>query len=147
MATSAAPPMILEVDDISKSFGRLRVADSISFAVAEGEALGIVGPNGAGKTTLLKLLTGALAPDNGAIRLGTNLAPVTLDQRRESLDPTWTLAQAMTGGSGDTVTVGDESRHVIGYMKDFLFRPEQARTPVSVLSGGERARLTLARGR
>src|SRR5205085_1827558 len=63
----------------------------------------------------------------------------------ESLDPKWTLAQAMTGGSGDTVTVGDESRHVIGYMKDFLFRPEQARTPVSVLSGGERARLTLAR--
>ena len=110
-----------------------------------GDRVGIVGPNGAGKTTLLKLLTGALAPDNGAIRLGTNLAPVTLDQRRESLDPKWTLAQAMTGGSGDTVTVGDESRHVISYMKDFLFRPEQARTPVSVLSGGERARLTLAR--
>ena len=111
-----------------------------------GDRVGVVGPNGAGKTTLLNLLTGALAPDTGAIRLGTNLAPITLDQRRESLDPKWTLAEAMTGGSGDTVTVGGESRNVIGYMKDFLFRPEQARTPVGVLSGGERARLTLACG-
>ena len=111
-----------------------------------GDRVGIVGSNGAGKTTLLNLLTGALAPDTGAIRLGTNLAPITLDQRRESLDPKWTLAEAMTGGSGDTVTVGGESRNVIGYMKDFLFRPEQARTPVGVLSGGERARLTLACG-
>src|SRR5215470_9659309 len=130
---------------VSKAFGDHILVRNFSIRVMRGDRLGIVGPNGAGKTTLLKLLTGALAPDNGAIRLGTNLAPVTLDQRRESLDPTWTLAQVMTGGSGDTVTVGDESRHVIGYMKDFLFRPEQARTPVSVLSGGERARLTLAR--
>ena len=94
---------------------------------------------------MLNLLTGALAPDAGEVRLGTNLAQVTLDQRRESLDPQQTLAEALTGGSGDTVTVGGQSRHVIGYMKDFLFRPEQARTPVGVLSGGERARLTLAR--
>jgi len=79
------------------------------------------------------------------VRLGTNLAQVTLDQRRENLDPDQTLAQSLTGGSGDTVTVGGQSRHVIGYMKDFLFRPEQAHTPVGVLSGGERARLTLAR--
>ena len=79
------------------------------------------------------------------MRLGANLAPVVLDQRRESLDPEQTLAEALTGGSGDTVTVGGQSRHVVGYMKDFLFRPEQARTPVGVLSGGERARLILAR--
>jgi ABC transport system ATP-binding/permease protein len=137
--------LVTAAEGVSKAFGDHILVRNFSIRVMRGDRLGIVGQNGAGKTTLLKLLTGALAPDNGAIRLGTNLAPVTLDQRRESLDPTWTLAQAMTGGSGDMVTVGDESRHVIGYMKDFLFRPEQARTPVSVLSGGERARLTLAR--
>jgi len=137
--------LVTAAEGVSKAFGDHLLVRNFSIRVMRGDRLGIVGPNGAGKTMLLKLLTGALAPDNGAIRLGKNLAPVTLDQRRESLDPTWTLAQAMTGGSGDTVTVGDESRHVISYMKDFLFRPEQARTPVSVLSGGERARLTLAR--
>ena len=79
------------------------------------------------------------------MRLGTNLEQVTLDQRRETLDPAQTLAQALTGGHGDTVVVGGQSRHVIGYMKDFLFGPEQANTPVGVLSGGERGRLTLAR--
>jgi ATP-binding cassette subfamily F protein uup len=95
-----------------------------------GDRVGIVGPNGAGKTTLLNLLTGVLSLDAGEVRLGTNLVQVTLDQRRESLDPEQGLAEAFTGG-GDTVTVGGQSRHVIGYMKDFLFRPEQARTPVN----------------
>jgi ATP-binding cassette subfamily F protein uup len=79
------------------------------------------------------------------VRLGTNLAPVVLDQRREMLDPDQTLAQVLTDGSGDMVTIEGQSRHVIGYMKDFLYRPEQARTPVGALSGGERARLVLAR--
>jgi ATP-binding cassette subfamily F protein uup len=93
----------------------------------------------------LNLLTGELAPDTGEVRLGTNLARITLDQRRESLDPAETLTQALTGGDGDTVTVNGQNRHVIGYMKDFLFGPEQANTPVGVLSGGERGRLILAR--
>jgi ABC transport system ATP-binding/permease protein len=136
--------LVAAAEGVSKAFGDRIVVRNFSIRGMRGDRVGIVGPNGAGKTTLLKLLTGVLAPDKGTIRLGTNLAPVTLDQRRESLDPSWTLAQAMTGGSGDMVTVGDESRHVIGYMKDFLFRPQQARTPVGVLSGGERARLTLA---
>jgi ABC transport system ATP-binding/permease protein len=136
--------LVAAAEGVSKAFGDQIVVRKFSTRIMRGDRVGIVGPNGAGKTTLLKLLTGTLAPDTGAIRLGTNLAPITIDQRRESLDPKWTLAEAMTGGSSDTVTVGGESRHVIGYMKDFLFRPEQARTPVGVLSGGERARLTLA---
>jgi ATP-binding cassette subfamily F protein uup len=137
--------LVAVAEGISKAYGDRMVVRNLSLRVMRGDRLGIVGPNGAGKTTLLNLLTGVLAPDAGAIRLGTNLAQVTLDQRRESLDPEQTLSVALAGGSGDTVTVGGQIRHVIGYMKDFLFRPEQARTPVGVLSGGERARLTLAR--
>ena len=137
--------LVAMAEGISKAYGDHTVVRNFSLRVMRGDRLGIVGPNGAGKTTLLNLLTGALAPDAGAIRLGTNLAQVMLDQRRESLDPQQALAAALAGGSGDTVTVGGQSRHVIGYMKDFLFRPEQARTPVGELSGGERARLTLAR--
>ena len=130
---------------IAKSFGRRPIVRDFSTRIMRGDRVGIIGPNGAGKTTLLNMLIGALAPDAGEVRLGANLAPVILDQNRESLDPEQNLAQSLTGGSGETVTVAGQSRHVIGYMKDFLFRPEQARTPVGVLSGGERARLTLAR--
>jgi ABC transport system ATP-binding/permease protein len=113
--------------------------------VQRGDRLGIVGPNGTGKTTLLGLLTGMLAPDAGTVRLGANIAMATLEQSRDSLDPNATVVETLTGGRGDTVAVGGEKRHVIGYMKDFLFSPEQARTPLSVLSGGERGRLMLAR--
>ena len=137
--------LVATAEGISKAYGDRLIVRKFSVRIMRGDRVGIVGPNGAGKTTLLNLLTGVLAPDAGAVRLGTNLAKVVLDQRRESLDPQQTLAHALTDGSGDTVTVGGHSRHVIGYMKDFLFRPEQARTPVGVLSGGERARLTLAR--
>jgi ATP-binding cassette subfamily F protein uup len=136
--------LVVAAEGVAKSYGGRPIVRDFSARVLRGDRVGIVGPNGAGKTTLLNLLTGALAPDAGEVRLGTNLAPVTIDQRRESLDPLESLCDALTGG-GDTVAVGGQSRHVVGYMKDFLFRPEQARTPVGVLSGGERARLTLAR--
>ncbi len=137
--------LVAVAQGISKSYGGRSVVRDFSARIMRGDRVGIVGPNGAGKTTLLNLLTGALMPDIGEVRLGTNLAQMTLDQRRETLDPEQSLTEALTGGSGDAVTVAGRSRHVVGYMKDFLFRPEQARTPVGVLSGGERARLTLAR--
>lgn len=137
--------LVAVAEGVTKSFGDRTVVRDFSARVLRGDRVGIVGRNGAGKTTLLKLLTGKLAPDSGEVKLGTNLSEVELDQRRESLDPAITLSQALTGGHGDTVTVGGQNRHVIGYMKDFLFGPEQANTPVGVLSGGERGRLTLAR--
>ena len=137
--------LVSEAINVSKSYGDTAVVRDFSGRVQRGDRIGIVGPNGVGKTTLLNLLTGALAPDDGEIRLGANLHMVTLDQRRESLDPHATLREALTGGRGDAVAVAGASRHVIGYMKDFLFSPEQARTPVRVLSGGERGRLMLAR--
>jgi ATP-binding cassette subfamily F protein uup len=137
--------LVMVAEHVTKAFGDRVVVRDLSTRILRGDRVGIVGPNGAGKTTLLNLLTGALAPNTGEVRLGTNLAQVTLDQGRETLDPAQSLAQALTGGHGDTVTVGDQTRHVIGYMRDFLFGPEQANTPVGVLSGGERGRLTLAR--
>ena len=137
--------LVVVAEQVGKSFGDRVVVRDFSTRIMRGDRVGIVGPNGAGKTTLLKMLTGELGPDAGEVRLGTNLAQVTLDQRRETLDPMQTLVQALTGGEGDTVAVGGVKRHVMGYMKDFLFTPEQANTPVGVLSGGERGRLTLAR--
>jgi ATP-binding cassette subfamily F protein uup len=136
--------LVMVAEAVSKSYGDRLIVRDFSTRILRGDRVGIVGPNGAGKTTLLNLLTGALAPDTGEIKLGANLAQVTLDQRRETLDPTQTLSQALTGGAGDTVVVNGQSRHVVSYMKDFLFGPEQANTPVGVLSGGERGRLTLA---
>ncbi|WP_188911621.1 ABC-F family ATP-binding cassette domain-containing protein [Salinarimonas ramus] len=137
--------IVIEAKGVSKSYDGRAVVDDVSIRIARGDRLGIVGPNGAGKTTLLNMLTGGLAPDTGTVTLGASLQMVTLDQRRESLDPDWTLAEAMTGGRGDHVTVGGQQKHVVGYMRDFLFSPEQMRTPLRVLSGGERGRLMLAR--
>jgi ATP-binding cassette subfamily F protein uup len=137
--------LVIEAKNVSKSFGNTPVIQDLSLRVQRGDCLGIVGPNGAGKTTLLNVLTGALAPNLGTVRLGAALQMVTLDQKRESLDAATPLAEVLTGGHGETVSVGGQSRHVIGYMRDFLFAPEQARTPVGALSGGERGRLMLAR--
>ncbi|WP_319533181.1 ATP-binding cassette domain-containing protein [uncultured Cohaesibacter sp.] len=136
---------VIKAKHVSKSFGDRTIIRDFSTEVQRGDRVGIVGPNGAGKSTLINLLTGALEPDSGTVQLGTNLMMVTLDQKRESLKPEWTLKEALTTHGGDMVQVGETSRHVVGYMKDFLFRPEQARSPISVLSGGERGRLMLAR--
>ncbi len=137
--------LVVEAEKISKAYGERVLVSDLSLRILRGDRLGIVGPNGAGKTTLINLLTGVAPPDTGRIRLGSNLQKITLDQRRMSLDPTATVAETLTGGRGDTVLIGGQAKHVIGYMKDFLFSPEQARTPVGVLSGGERNRLMLAR--
>ncbi|MGY6646450.1 MAG: ABC-F family ATP-binding cassette domain-containing protein [Salinarimonas sp.] len=137
--------IVIEAKGVTKAYGETPVVRDFSMRIARGDRVGIVGPNGAGKTTLINLLTGGLEPDSGEVRIGASVQMVTLDQRRESLDPNWTLAEALTGGRGDTVQVGGETKHVAGYMKDFLFQPEQMRTPIGVLSGGERGRLMLAR--
>ncbi|MBB5050291.1 ATP-binding cassette subfamily F protein uup [Afipia massiliensis] len=137
--------LVAEAKHISKSYGERPIVDDFSIRVARGDRIGIVGPNGAGKTTLISMLTGADSPDTGTIRLGANIEMATLDQHRESLDPKTTLADALTGGRGDSIMVNGKPKHVIGYMKDFLFQQEQARTPLEVLSGGERGRLMLAR--
>lgn len=137
--------LVIEAIAIGKSYGGRAIVDNFSTRVMRGDRLGIVGANGAGKTTLVSLLTGALAPERGKIRHGANLEMATLEQSRASLDPDTTLQDALTGGGSDTVEINGERRHVVGYMKDFLFRPEQARTPIGRLSGGERGRLMLAR--
>ena len=137
--------LVIEADKITKSFGDRTIVMPFSIRVHRGDCIGLVGPNGAGKTTLLKMLTGQLSPDSGTIKLGTNLEIATLDQKREDLDPENTLANYLTDGRGENLLVNGEQRHVTGYMKEFLFQPEQARTPIKSLSGGERARLMLAR--
>ena len=137
--------LVLEAKSISKSYDGRPIVSDFSLRLMRGDRLGIVGPNGSGKTTLISLLTGTLVPDAGDVRIGANVQMAALDQGRESLDPSWTLSEALTRGRGDTVSIGGERKHVIAYMKDFLFAPEQRLTPIRALSGGERGRLMLAR--
>ena len=137
--------LVIESIKIGKSYGERVIVENFTTRIQRGDRLGIVGANGAGKTTLVSLLTGALAPDGGMIRHGANIEMATLEQSRASLDPATTLQDALTGGGSDTIEINGERRHVVGYMKDFLFKPEQARTPIGRLSGGERGRLLLAR--
>ena len=141
----ASGKRVIEAKRISKSYGDNTVVEDFSTRIVRGDRVGLVGPNGAGKTTLLNILIGEMEPDEGTVQLGAGLEMVSLDQRRESLNPDWTLADALTGGGSDMVSVDGKPRHVMSYMKDFLFSPEQARTPIGALSGGERGRLMLAR--
>ena len=136
---------VIDAKGISKSFGDRVIVDGFSVRVHRGNRVGLIGANGAGKTTLLKMLTGELKPDTGNVKIGTNIQMAALDQNRAALDPETVVGAVLTGGSGDIVHVGGEARHVVSYLKDFLFTPAQARTPVKVLSGGERARLLLAK--
>jgi len=143
--TDASGKLVAEATGIGKTYAGRAIVNDFSLRIQRGDRIGILGPNGAGKTTLLNMITGQLASDTGTIRLGANLQIVSLDQRRESLDPGWSLSDALTDGRGDTVFAGNKTVHVIRYMQDFLFSPEQARTPIGALSGGERGRLMLAR--
>ena len=142
-AAPASGVLVIEAEQISKSYGERAVVHDFSIRIQRGDRIGIIGPNGSGKTTLINMLIGALTPDSGTVRLGANVAIAALDQHRDSLDPSVTVVAALTGG-GDTVMVNGAPKHVIGYMKDFLFSSEQARTPLGKLSGGERGRLMLA---
>jgi len=136
--------LVAEVRDLSFAYGAKAIVKDFSATVMRGDRIGIIGPNGVGKTTLLKLLLGELSPGLGRVKLGTNLQTVYFDQLREQLDPDLTVQQNLAGEQ-DSVLVGGQSRHVIGYLQDFLFTPDRARSPVRILSGGERNRLLLAR--
>jgi ATP-binding cassette subfamily F protein uup len=142
--TAVSGRQVVVTEGLAKSYAGRPIVQGLTTTLLRGDRLAIIGPNGAGKSTLLKLFTGLETSDSGSVKLGTNLDIVTLDQQRATLNPDVSLANTLTGGQTDMVQVGAQSRHVIGYMKDFLFKPEQARTPVGTLSGGERGRLLLA---
>ncbi len=143
----ASGRMVIEAEHVAQRFGGREIVRDFSIRVARGERVAFVGPNGVGKTTLLRILTGEAKADEGRVRLGANLVPVVFDQNREGVADDVTLWEALTGdapGGNDQVMVRGRPRHVVGYLKDFLFAEAQARGPVSALSGGERARLLLA---
>ncbi|HET6719406.1 MAG TPA: ATP-binding cassette domain-containing protein, partial [Rhodocyclaceae bacterium] len=136
--------LVAELENVSKSFGDKTVIRDFSCRILRGDRVGVIGPNGAGKTTLLKLILGELEPDSGTVRRGTKQQIAYFDQFREVLDPEAALSDVISPGS-DFVEIGGQKQHVIGYLGDFLFAPQRARSPVKSLSGGERNRLLLAR--
>lgn len=136
--------LVIEADDISFSYERRPIVQNFSLMVTRGDKIGLIGPNGVGKTTLLRLLLGQLEPQSGQLRLGTNLRVAYFDQLREQLNENQTV-QENVGDGYDTVQIGDQRRHVLGYLQDFLFTPERARTEIRFLSGGERNRVLLAK--
>ena len=141
--SDASGKTAFEADRISKYYGGVPVIREFSARIIRGDRVGLIGPNGSGKTTLLRMLVGELEPDGGEVRHGTRLEVAYFDQQREQLDPERTVAESVA--DGDTVTVNGQDRHVLGYLADFLFPRERARSPVKSLSGGERNRLLLAR--
>jgi ATP-binding cassette subfamily F protein uup len=149
--TKAGGQLVVEFKNVAKSFPASETAETraivrdFSTRVLRGDRIGIIGPNGAGKSTLLKLLTGDLEPDRGTIRRGTNLVPAYFDQRRQGLDGAATVRENLVGKDGDTIFVQGQPRHVMSYLRDFLFDADRAVQPVDSLSGGERNRLLLAK--
>jgi ATP-binding cassette subfamily F protein uup len=136
--------LVADLQDVVKSFGGRKIVDGLSMRLMRGDRVGLIGPNGAGKTTLLGILLGTLEPDSGRVRLGTNLQIAYFDQLRAQLDPDSTVAETISPGS-DWVEIGTERKHIMSYLTDFLFPAQRAKSPVKMLSGGERNRLLLAR--
>ncbi len=142
---SPSGKLVFEATHVRQTFGdKLLIAD-FSARIMRGDRIGIIGPNGCGKTTLIKLLVGDMEPTSGSIYRGTSLKSAYFDQQRDALDPAASIMDNVTGGSGDTITIDGHARHVSAYLRDFLFPPERLRAPVSMLSGGERNRLLLAK--
>lgn len=142
---SSSGKLVLEAKDIYKSFGDKVITKGFSTRVMRGDKIGLIGPNGAGKTTLLKMLTGQLQPDRGDIRIGTNLTAAYFDQKRDNLPKDITPWDYLADMGGDQIMVHDQPKHVVTYMRDFLFEERQARQPIHALSGGEKNRLMLAK--
>jgi ABC transport system ATP-binding/permease protein len=136
--------LVAELDAVSKQFGGRALIEKLSMRIMRGDRLGLIGANGVGKSTLIRLILGELPADSGSVRLGTRLNVAYFDQLREQLDPEATLAEAISPGS-DWVQIGSERKHIVSYLGDFLFPAQRAQSPISMLSGGERNRLLLAR--
>ena len=137
--------MAIEADNIAKQYGDRAIVEGFSTRILRGDRIGILGPNGAGKTTLLRMLIGDLRPDSGKVRRSATMETAYFDQHRAALDHDATLKRTLCPEGGDTVFVRGRPRHVVGYLKDFLFDIDQVESPVRSLSGGERNRLLLAR--
>ena len=137
---------VIEAEGIAKTYEGRQIIAPFSTRILRGDRVGIIGPNGAGKSTLIKMLLGSVDPDQGSVSRGTNLEPLVLDQMRTSLRPGTTVWDYLADVGGDQIMVRGHPRHVVSYMRDFLFSERVARAPVDSLSGGERNRLTLAKG-
>jgi len=144
--------LVVDANNISKTFEDKNIVNDLSIKITRGERIALVGPNGVGKTTVLNILTGSLVPDTGTVKLGVNLLSAIFDQNRSALNPNQSLWESLTedkdlgvSGKNDQIMVRGNPKHVVGYLKEFLFDENQARGPVSVLSGGEKARLLLSR--
>jgi ABC transport system ATP-binding/permease protein len=143
--TALSGKLVIEAKDLHKAYGDTVIVRGFSTRILRGDRVGLIGPNGAGKSTLLRLLTGEEPPDRGTLRLGTNVEIARIDQHRATLDPEATLWETLVPGGGDTLHVQGRPKHVVGYLKEFLFDAGQAHAPVKTLSGGEQSRLLLAK--